>query len=628
MNDDKKEKQKLLLKKLKVILKMNIEQFRKDVLPNLTSTDIVELTDLINVDALENPEVDANGKKTTYTKYPTIREPNLDLDRTPIEELLWLRCNDDIVFYAENYFWIITHEGDEKIKLRNFQKKALKKIIKNKYFLMNAARQIGKSTLYTVFCAHYLLFNKHKTCGLVSKDLKTAGEIAERIKYAIEKMPLYMQSGMKAWNDKKIQFENGNRLIVFPTTTNAGTGYTFQMMICDEFDKIPKTVIDHLWGSIIPAINSGGKNSTSKLIIVSTPFFGGKFKDLLVAAKEKRNSFSWMEVTYKDVPQYNNDAFIKETKETIGELRFRREYCVEFVSFSGSLIEGDVLDSIVPDDIIFDPDLLQDLMEAYSENIKIFEKPIPGHVYVIGCDPNESNGRRGTDDTVADDIGIHVIDVTDMNNGYTQCLTCHFEGDQLHYMELPAILYNFAKLYNDALICVENNLGGKQICQSIYDDYYYERIYSEVIDLFGYRLKNSNKMPVAKTLKLLIEQKILKLNDTETILQLKTYIKGGGSYMALAGYQDGLVTSLFGAILFLTLPEDIVEEYFGDTNFTLVCTNNIMKSVYRLNPAKKKEFEYMNDFIVRVGDGVKNEFPDDPFMKEEHRVKGYLGFKY
>ena len=62
------------------------------------------------------------------------------------------KCTKNILHFAENYFFILkVGKGKEKIKLYKAQKRALKKMMDNPYFALLASRQIGKSTLMTIY---------------------------------------------------------------------------------------------------------------------------------------------------------------------------------------------------------------------------------------------------------------------------------------------------------------------------------------------------------------------------------------------------------------------------------------------------------------------------------------------
>lgn len=55
------------------------------------------------------------------------------------------KCKDDVIYFAENFFYIVTaDEGKKKITLHDVQKDAINAIIDNRYSVICASRQIGK----------------------------------------------------------------------------------------------------------------------------------------------------------------------------------------------------------------------------------------------------------------------------------------------------------------------------------------------------------------------------------------------------------------------------------------------------------------------------------------------------
>ena len=62
------------------------------------------------------------------------------------------KAKRNILYFAENFFHIINLDtGKEKIKLYPAQKTALRAMRDNRYYILLASRQIGKSTLMTIY---------------------------------------------------------------------------------------------------------------------------------------------------------------------------------------------------------------------------------------------------------------------------------------------------------------------------------------------------------------------------------------------------------------------------------------------------------------------------------------------
>lgn len=63
------------------------------------------------------------------------------------------KCKENILHFAENYFYIVTNDdGKQKIKLHSFQKKALRMIRDNRFSLLLFSRQVGKCLTMNTLC--------------------------------------------------------------------------------------------------------------------------------------------------------------------------------------------------------------------------------------------------------------------------------------------------------------------------------------------------------------------------------------------------------------------------------------------------------------------------------------------
>ena len=67
---------------------------------------------------------------------------------------------------------------------------------------------------------HYILFNDHKTVGLLANKGDSAREILDRIKIAYEALPKWIQQGVIEWNKGSVEFENGCKIIAAATSSS------------------------------------------------------------------------------------------------------------------------------------------------------------------------------------------------------------------------------------------------------------------------------------------------------------------------------------------------------------------------------------------------------------------------
>ena len=286
--------------------------------------------------------------------------------------------------------------------------------------------------------------------------------------------------------------------------------------------------------------------------MTSTPKGLNHFYEYYIGAKNGTNGFKLIEVKWNDVPG-RDEAWRQETLETLNgdEIRFRQEYCVEFMGSSDNLLDGSVLKNIKAEAV---PDKSIHVSPSYGYTV--YENPMAGHSYVITVDVSRGKGL--------DYSAFQIIDVTSVP--YKQVAV--FKNNIISPRDFATFIVTSAKIYNEAMILVEVNDLGAQVSDTIYYDYEYENlIFTESAGTRGKRVSiNGNKTAdkgirttsnIKSTgcsmLKLLIEQRKLIINDLATIDELATFSKKGKSYEAETGKHDDLVMCL---VLFAWLTTD------------------------------------------------------------------------
>jgi hypothetical protein len=551
--------------------------------------EFVKITDLIDVDDVEEIDFDIHGNTIRDKANPTLRLPNKKVELSNVQLLLIMRCKNDVEYFAEKFCYINTIDfGKIKIQLRNVQRKALKMFAKKKekieleyisqtdynvidkritidaelvkYVIVKTCRQYGKSTIYAIFLNHYIIFNGDKLAGLLANKGEVAREILSRVQLTFYHIPMWMKPGYIVWNKGNIELDNGSRIVTAGTRADAFTGYTINLLIIDEIAKLPQNIIKPLFDSLLPTIISG---KSSQIIGVSTSKGDNFFKELwnraynnITRGYDIYEDFIPIEATFRDVPERNNNKFIKNEIRKMGMDGFLQEHVGYFLAMSDILIDNKVANRLNAKQTINDS-YINKKLEKYIENISVYYSPIKGHKYIVSIDPSEMTSRSKEGDN--DNIGIQILDVTDIRKKIKQVLVINFIKG-FNYLDSTLILYILGTHYNNALIVGENNIG-KQILNDLASDYEYDNIYSEKIENYGYRLTKSNKPMIAKIMKFLIENDMLEINDNDTILELKTFTK---LLKAMSGESDGLITSLLAGLYFMTWNANKIEEIIGD----------------------------------------------------------------
>ena len=181
-----------------------------------------------------------NSKNAFYLGDESLPTKNMQIEASPEQIKQYAhemkRCQNNLLYFAENYFYIINpDEGRIKIKLHKYQKRFLKTIKNNRFVIFNTSRQVGKSTLLTIYALWYVLNNPDKTVLLLANKQDTAIEIFGRIKMAYKELPNWLKPGVEKWDQTKMILTNGSKIIVSTTTESAARGFTINLLLLDEF---------------------------------------------------------------------------------------------------------------------------------------------------------------------------------------------------------------------------------------------------------------------------------------------------------------------------------------------------------------------------------------------------------
>ena len=200
-----------------------------------------------------------------------------------------------------------------------------------------------------------------------------------------------------------------------------------------------------------------------------------------------------------------------------------------------------------------------------KNNFDQYEDILPNHEYVITVDTSRGVGL--------DNSAFAVIDITEV----PYRVVAKFKDPHISPMMYPEIIYTVAKNYNDAFVLVEVNDIGEQVANILYRDLEYENLFQttprgrkgQVIGggfgkqiQMGVRTTTQVKAVGCSTLKDMVENQKLIIQDFDMIEELSNFILKKGSYEADEGYHDDLVMCL---VLFGWLTR---QEYFKDLTNT------------------------------------------------------------
>ena len=191
------------------------------------------------------------------------------------------------------------------------------------------------STIASAYLLWFAMFNDDSTILITSNKYEGAQEIMTRVRFTYESVPDHIKAGVKVYNKRSLEFDNGSRIVSTTTTENTGRGMSLSLVYCDEFAFVDDTIARAFWTSISPTLSTGGK-----CIITSTPNTDeDQFADIWFGSQPTldefgndtdlgRNGFKSFKATWIDHPERNQDWADAEIA-SIGESRFNREHnCV------------------------------------------------------------------------------------------------------------------------------------------------------------------------------------------------------------------------------------------------------------------------------------------------------------
>jgi len=455
-----------------------------------------------------------------YLGNPSVKRDGVESEFTKKEVLEYKKCMESPTYFARTYVKVISlDEGLVAFDLYPYQEKMFNHFTNNRFSIVLACRQSGKSISSVVYLLWYAIFHPEKTIAILANKGATAREMLARVTLALENLPFFLQPGCKALNKGSIEFSNNSKIIAAATSGNSIRGLSINLLMLDEFAFIEND--GQFYTSTYPVVSSG---KDTQIIITSTANgVGNVFHKLWEGAVTETNEYKAFRVDWWDVPG-RDDAWKATTIANTSELQFEQEFGNTFHGRGNTLIAANHL-------------LAQKAMDPiyFMENVSIYKEPIQGHTYVMTVDVAKGRGQ--------DYSTFTIIDIT--TDTFEQVGT--FRDNNISPMLLPDLIYKWANSYNEAYIIVESNDQGVVVCNGLYYDLEYENMFVESVvkkNSIGATMTRRVKRIGCSSIKDLIEQRKLTIHDANTIIEMTTFVAKGSSYQAVAPNHDDLMMNL------------------------------------------------------------------------------------
>ena len=524
----------------------------------------------------EDYYLDAFGSRISFDGNRQIKPCYTKIQLTDIQIKEIQKCSEDIDYFKANYVQFKTKSGIGFPDHRKYQDDFIHALNdEHDQYIVVFPRQAGKSATTAVWLTWLFLFKADISIGICANRGSTASDFLANVKNIFTLLPIWMQQGIKTWNVRRIEGENGTKILTDATSGDSFRGSSMNVIVVDECAYVRSSKWEAFSDGILP---SQSALAWKKTIFISTPNGMNHFYDYYKNSKKRKvledlskeevekvktqekvlnvfknksgnynaeidkpsNDMELLTVDWKEVPRYdrnNNlidpEVFKQQVIDRQGLQFFLQAYACEFLGSSHTLISGEVLkelESSTPERQMF--------VNGTTEFVNIYSEAEEGHKYILSCDPAK-DGR--------DYFALHVIDITKFPFKQVVCGKL-----QIDYLLMPEFIYELANTYNTAFTIIENNEGaGQSIADTLKRDFEYENLYFDRDgkgDKFkkypGFRTTPKSRNQLLETLKLLIENNKLEINDEDTIFELQRFVLLRKKFQAEDGFHDDLVMSL------------------------------------------------------------------------------------
>ena len=565
----------------------------------------------------------------------------------------YARCLQDTNYAIETY--LETYDNtqskyvpfilfpEQKMMLNNFE--VYNDNITKKY------RQAGVSTATAAWVSKKLQFaskNKPEKILIIANKLDTASEFANKVRGFINQWPDWINVGFSKEKDSQKHFKlnNGSEVKAVATSVDALRGFTPTTLIFDEAAYIEAG--DDFWAACMASLSTGGK-----VIVISTPNGYDKiYYEIYEQSIKGLNSFHISELHWQNDPRFTKDIFWVKTKDIVHFLLNREDYNEDEFLYEKELDKFEELvrggykpcsswfesmvkklkydrrkisqelesaflgsgDNVIPVETIekIKHEDIREPEEMFVGNqMWIWEKPIEGHRYILGCDVSRGDSEDFT--------SIIIIDFD------SRCQVAEYLG------KIPPdlaadIVYKWGSMYNAYVVTdITGGMGvatSRKLQELGYKDLYVEGM--NTADKWKYNPNEGTKTPglafnnkrtqiiaafeEALRHKFVIRSKRL-LNEMYTFV----YINGKPNHMK--GKHDDLIMAIAMAL------------YVGENSFSQLhkadsMTKAMLDGWINSSNSTNEEPDYRKPQQNKPMFGLPGNTPSD--MKEQYKQNAWL----
>lgn len=453
-------------------------------------------------------------------------------------------------YFTRKYVQIRVPGRRIPFELFDAQEEVVRTWLSSRQSLALKARQIGFSTVVSIFCLWVVLGGDSRTVLMISRKEDDAAKLLRHARLAYRQLPeWFKQRGPLRIdnNTKKLSFSNESWIDSLPSASDPGRGETAFITVVDEIGFLPNS--EQAWASIEPTIDVGGRvimlgtaNGIDNLLYrlwEGAKNGANKFRTLFFSwrAREGRDD-EWYQgkieefkdtphLLHQEYPDNPDEAFVKS-----GRMVFTAEH-LERQERRSPVARGFVLADGPKGPFMFQPE--------DDGPLRIWDFPRPGHAYVIGVDVAEGLEH-------GDFSSIHVIDARGPTYDYHRKVVATWHGHVEPDLLGSDVVAMLGWWYNTALVGVEINVGTlvvKELRRVGYRNLFKQRRIGsgtdKETDSYGFRTTKVSKPHIIYELNGNLREG-LDVHDDETLRELMTYTRDEHGRMSGSPHDDRVMS--------------------------------------------------------------------------------------
>ena len=468
-----------------------------------------------------------------------------DWENSTVEEKL-----DGFAYFCENYVHI-NHpsRGRIKFELRDAQRETVRAWLSNRANIALKARQVGFSTVVSIFCFWLTYFYEDRQIIMLSRAQREARKLLSHARYAFQFVPEWMKAlgPMVDWTQDTVVFSNNSKLESMPSANDPARGSTAFLIVVDEIAFLPNS--EEAYAAIEPVYDVGGR-----IIVLSTANgegnlfhqlwvgsqtkagFGKQFHGIFFSWRAGGRTDEWFAQKCAELPEWQRaqeypdnpeEAFLKSGRPVfdLEKLRDLEVYIREHVPEPEA---GRIDLDHDTNSYVFVPD---------GGQLQIWEHPKEKCTYVIGADI--AQGLEHGDYSSA-----HVICAD------TGRVVAHWWGHGAADSFGDYVLFNLGHYYNYALIGPESNNHGLTTITALeragYRNLFRQRNLAtrkkKKTDTLGWNTNRATKPLAIDELGKAIRDDDIELLDAHTVAEMRTFVREGDGKMHGSPHDDRVMS--------------------------------------------------------------------------------------